>query len=52
MEIKKRQLKDKPQFQYYLYCLACKKEITGTSAKHVESNLNSHLKLIPTGGEK
>ncbi len=56
-KIKKRKLEDKPQFQYYLYCPVCKKEgikkeIKGTSAEHVESNLDSHLKLKHTRDEK
>lgn len=50
-KIKKRELKDKPQFQFYLYCPTCEKqgiekEIKGKSAKHAESNLHTHLKLI------
>ena len=53
MEIKKRKLEDKPQFQFFINCPACpNKEIKGTSSKHVESNLNSHLKLKHTGDQK
>ncbi len=43
--IKKRKLKDKAQFQFYIPCPECTKEIRGTSVKHVESNLDTHLKL-------
>ena len=50
-KIKKRKLEDKPQFQFYIPCPICKskKEIKGTSAKHVEANLNAHLKLVHNG---
>lgn len=52
IKIKKRKLKDKTVFQFYTNCPACDNEIKGTSAKHVEANLNSHLKLIHTGNGK
>ena len=45
MEIKKRRLEDKPTFQFYLECPECKNEITGTSSKHIESNLDTHIKI-------
>ncbi|KKL92706.1 hypothetical protein LCGC14_1882000 [marine sediment metagenome] len=56
-KIKKRKLEDKPQFQFYISCPVCKKEgikkeITGTSSKHVESNLDAHLKLKHTRDKK
>ncbi|KKN50449.1 hypothetical protein LCGC14_0632800 [marine sediment metagenome] len=52
MEIKKRRLEDKPTFQFYLECLKCTQEIKGTSKKHVESNLDLHLKIKHSGTKK
>ncbi|KKN28600.1 hypothetical protein LCGC14_0852450 [marine sediment metagenome] len=40
MEIQKRK---KVEFQYFIYCPACNKEVKGISVKHVESNIHSHL---------